>query len=124
MKGMFLISLQSKEPLRDQIRQQIIRFIDAGVLKPKDRLPSVRALAAENGINPNTVARAYADLEKEGYLVNLPKKGVYVAAASEQKTEADRIAQTIRKWKEMGVREETLRTIVAEIYEEDGHAGN
>ena len=76
---MFLLNLQSKVPIHEQIQNQILRFIDAGVLKPGDRLPSVRTLASENGINPNTVARAYSELEKNGYVYNLPKKGVYVA---------------------------------------------
>ena len=76
---MFLLNLQSKIPIYEQIQAQILRFIEAGILKPGDRLPSVRQLAQDNGINPNTAARAYAELETAGYVYNLPKKGVYVA---------------------------------------------
>ena len=52
---MFLINLQGKESIYEQIRSQIEKFINAGILKPDDKLPSVRSLALELGINPNTV---------------------------------------------------------------------
>lgn len=71
---MFLLNTQSKEPIFEQIQNQILRFIQAGVLAPGDRLPSVRQLAQENGINPNTVSKAYIELEKNGYVYNIPKK--------------------------------------------------
>ena len=76
---MFFLNTQSKEPIFEQIQNQILRFIQAGVLAHGDRLPSVRQLAQENGINPNTVSKAYIELEKNGYVYNIPKKGVYVS---------------------------------------------
>ena len=63
---MFLLNLQSKVPIYEQIQTQILRFIEAGVLRPGDKLPSVRQLAQENGINPNTAVRIYQELEREG----------------------------------------------------------
>ena len=84
---MFLLNLQSKVPIYEQIQTQILRFIEAGVLAAGDRLPSVRQLALENGINPNTVAKAYTELEKNGYVYNLPKKGVYVAEVDTKKNQ-------------------------------------
>ena len=74
---MYLINLQGKESIFEQIKKQILRFIELGVLKPNDKLPSVRSLASDLGINPNTVARAYAELEKEGIIYTLNKKGVF-----------------------------------------------
>ena len=65
---MFLLNLQSKVPIYEQIQSQILRFVEAGILQSGDRLPSVRQLAQDNGINPNTVAKAYAELEKRGYV--------------------------------------------------------
>ena len=117
---MFLLDLQSKVPINLQIRQQIIRFIAAGVLKPNDRLPSVRQLAAENGINPNTVAKAYAELEKDGFVYNMPKKGVYVAERS-VKSPRDPITETLRQWKAQGATEEELVRRITELYREDDH---
>ena len=63
---MFLLDFTSKEPIVSQIHAQIVRFIEAGILSPGDRLPSVRQLAQDNGINPNTVAKAYTMLEQSG----------------------------------------------------------
>ena len=70
---MFFLNTQSKESIFEQIQNQILRFIQAGVLAPGDRLPSVRQLAQENGINPNTVSKAYIELEKNGYVYKLMK---------------------------------------------------
>lgn len=71
---MFLLNLQSKIPLQEQIKNQMIRFIEVGILKEEDRLPSIRQLAQDNGINPNTVMKAYSELEKQGFVYNVPKK--------------------------------------------------
>ena len=119
---MFLLDLTSKVPIFEQIRDQVRRFIRAGVLRPGDRLPSVRQLAQENGINPNTVARAYAELERAGFVYNLPKKGVYVAGGEPGETKDAREARILRALaplKESGVTAEELRRAVADLYEEE-----
>ncbi len=120
---MFLLNLQSKLPINVQIQEQILRFIEAGVLKPGDRLPSVRQLASENGINPNTVARAYTELEKNGYVYNLPKKGVYVAEPKNETTRHDLAWNTVVQLKDQGVSKERLLEVIHELYgEEEEHA--
>ena len=76
---MFLINLQGKESIYEQIRSQIEKFIKSGILKSDDKLPSVRSLAEDLGINPNTVMKAYQELEKNGYIYTVNKKGVFVS---------------------------------------------
>lgn len=76
---MFLINLQGNDPIFEQIMKQITKFIEVGVLLPNDKLPSVRTLAQELGINPNTVAKAYQLLEEEGIVYTYQKKGVFVS---------------------------------------------
>lgn len=76
---MFLIRIQGNEPIFIQIKNQVNKFIEIGVLKPNDKLPSVRNLAQELGVNPNTVAKAYLELEQEGIVYTLNKKGVFVS---------------------------------------------
>lgn len=120
---MFLLNLQSKEPINEQIQNQILRFIEAGVLKPGDRLPSVRSLASENGINPNTVARAYSEMEKNGYVYNLPKKGVYVAGNAGSMHDRN-VSAVLRQLKEQGVTESELLRCVEEVYGEDDHVND
>lgn len=114
---MFLIDLQSKEPLFIQIQTQILNFIQAGALKPGDKLPSVRQLAKDNGINPNTVARAYAQLEERGYVHNIPKKGVYVAELNrESEDSGGELMETLRRLKEKGVSMKQLLDAAAVVY--------
>ena len=78
---MFLINTQSNEPIYEQIKRQIVRFVEAGVLQPDEKLISVRSLAQQLNINPNTVQKAYQELEVEGVLcIRCRKKGCLSAA--------------------------------------------
>ena len=67
-------------PIYSQIFDQVRCAIAAGALKPDDELPSVRALAVEHLINPNTVARAYLELEREGFVSKKRGAGTYVSS--------------------------------------------
>ena len=116
---MYLINLQGKESIFEQIKKQIIRFIELGVLKPNDKLPSVRMLASDLGINPNTVARAYAELEKEGIIYTLNKKGVFVADTSNVNYLHDQAKAAIITLKNDGLNKDDLLKIVNEIYKEE-----
>lgn len=110
---MFIINLEAKETIFEQIRDQISRLVKLGVLKPGDKLPSVRNLATNLGINPNTVQRAYAELEKEGIVFTLNKKGAFVAGKNNRTSYLD---TTIMNMKNDGVSKEELLKIVEEIY--------
>ncbi|MCR5371894.1 MAG: GntR family transcriptional regulator [Solobacterium sp.] len=116
---MFLLNLQSKTPIYEQIQEQILKFIEVGVLKPGDRLPSVRQMAVDNGINPNTVAKAYAEMEKNGYVYNLPKKGVYVAEVNINDSRIQQIRQLLIPLKENGITKEELLEVINGIYKEE-----
>ena len=76
-----MIHLNSRDPrpIYEQIMDNLRRLIISGGVAPGDRLPSVREMAAQLAINPNTIQRAYRELENEGYLVTLPGKGALVA---------------------------------------------
>ena len=63
--SLFLINTQSNEPIYEQIKRQIVRFVEAGVLQPDEKLISVRSLAQQLNINPNTVQKAYQELEAQ-----------------------------------------------------------
>jgi GntR family transcriptional regulator len=69
------------EPASSQLRAGLRRLIDADGLEGGDRLPTVRGFAAHLGVVPNTVARAYRELEAEGYLVGRGRAGTFVADA-------------------------------------------
>ena len=113
---MYLITLQGKESIYEQIRDQIIKFVKLGVLKPDDKLPSVRTLAMELGINPNTVQRAYNQLEQEHIIYTINKKGALVA--SEKNGEIDRVElyKTLEGLKEKGVEKDEILDLLNKIY--------
>ena len=76
-----MIHLNSRDPrpIYEQIMDNLRRLIISGGVAPGERLPSVRELAAQLAINPNTIQRAYRELENQGYLVTLPGKGTFAA---------------------------------------------
>ena len=73
------IDLSSGVPIYRQLIEQVKYQIATGVLKPHDELPSVRALAGQYLINPNTVMRAYLELERDGVIYKKRSVGTYVA---------------------------------------------
>lgn len=116
---MFLLNLSSKIPIYEQIKTQILRFIEAGVLSPGDRLPSVRQLAQDNGINPNTVAKAYAELEKSGYVYNMPKKGVYVAEIDVAAGHEKQIRSVLEPLLAGGIAKQEILEVLEELCREE-----
>jgi GntR family transcriptional regulator len=76
---LFHVNPSSGVPIYAQIETQVKNAIAAGALKRDQSLPSVRKLAAELGVNPNTVARAYQELERDGLITTVPGGGTYVA---------------------------------------------
>ena len=66
-------------PIYEQIKEQLKQLILSGALKPDERLVSVRELALHLAINPNTIQRAYRELEGEGYIYSVRAKGCFVA---------------------------------------------
>jgi GntR family transcriptional regulator len=76
---LFHVNASSGVPIYVQIETQVKNAIASGALKKDQVLPSVRKLAGELGINPNTAARAYQNLERDGVIVTVPGGGTYVA---------------------------------------------
>jgi GntR family transcriptional regulator len=79
---MIKIDTSSFIPMYEQIKMQFKHKVALGILKPNDSLPSIRDLATELFINPNTVARAYRELEREGFISTRRGKGCYVSGVS------------------------------------------
>jgi GntR family transcriptional regulator len=87
----FLISPASDVPIFRQLVQQIQRGVAVGKLPVGDQLPAVRVLAEELVINPNTVARAYQELIRDGVLESRAGRGVFVAERRQVFSDAERI---------------------------------
>lgn len=76
---MIQINYRDTRPFYQQIKDNVRHLVVSGALKKDDKLPSVRELAASLTINPNTIQRAYRELENEGYIYTLPGKGTFAA---------------------------------------------
>ena len=88
---MISINYRDARPIYTQVKDGLRKLILTGALAPGTRLPSVRELAAELAINPNTIQRAYRELETEGYICSVPGRGSFVcqqdAALEARRTE-------------------------------------
>ena len=81
---MVALDHRDARPLYLQVKDSLRRMMLTGLLTPGEKLPSVRALATQLAINPNTIQRAYAELESEGYVVSVTGKGSFVAEGDTQ----------------------------------------
>ncbi len=79
------VYLSGKRNIYEEIVETYTKYIRTGALRAGEKLPSCRGLAMQLGINPNTVERAYSELEKRGLIRTLPKKGAFVRAEAEEK---------------------------------------
>lgn len=80
---MFQIDGMSRTPVYEQIASQVERHIRLGILHVGDQLPSVRSLSIELSVNPNTIQKAYSELEARGLTTSVPGKGCFISRMSE-----------------------------------------
>ena len=76
---MIQLNYRDTRPFYQQIKDNVRQLVVSGALKKDEKLPSVRELEASLAINPNTIQRAYRELESEGYIYTLSGKGTFVA---------------------------------------------
>ena len=111
-----MISIDNRDPrpLYEQVVDGFRKLIVAGVLAPDDKLPSVRSLASELAINPNTIQRAYRELEVLGYTYSAAGKGSFVAATSatanlHRQELLERFDALVAEWDALGFDRQGLR---------------
>ena len=76
---MLSLNYRDSRPIYEQVRDGLRRLIITGAIPAGDKLPSVRSMAGQLAINPNTIQRAYNELEGEGYIYSVPGKGSFAA---------------------------------------------
>ena len=96
---MLNINYRDSRPVYAQIKDELRLLIVTGAVEPGGRMPSVRELAQELAINPNTIQRAYRELETEGYIVSVPGRGSFVCERSGEETA--RRAELLRRFDEI-----------------------
>lgn len=77
---MFILDYRDRRPIYEQLTDRLKESIVRGVWNQDEQLPSVRSLAVDLSINPNTIQRAYAELERQGFIYSIKGKGSFVAA--------------------------------------------
>lgn len=121
---MLQLDFGDRRPLYEQIKDKLKNLIISGVLKENERIPSVRELAASLAINPNTIQKAYKDLESEGYIYSQKAKGSFVSPRLDAANEADIKALTesltsiVTELKFLGIGIDELTDKINRIYKE------
>lgn len=121
---MIIIDYQDRRPLYEQIVEKFQMLILRGVLQPDSQLPSVRKLAMELSINPNTIQRAYAQLEQQGFIYPVKGRGNFVCpnlkVAEEKRARFySDLEELVRKGRMMGITREELVGKIEAIYREE-----
>ena len=116
-----MISLDYRDgrPLYQQVKDSLRRVMLTGLLPPDEKLPSVRSLATQLAINPNTIQRAYRELESEGYILSVAGKGSFVAQvdrlAEQQKKEAlNAFRAAAQRLRALGLSAEALASLLTQ----------
>lgn len=123
---MISINTRDPRPIYLQIKESLVRLILTGALQTDERLPSVRDLAGSLAINPNTIQRAYRELEAEGFIYSVTGRGSYVAALSEV-DQSRRLAKlsefraAARELMNLGTARQELEAILAALEQEEEH---
>ncbi|MGY0374900.1 GntR family transcriptional regulator [Clostridium sp. JNZ J1-5] len=122
---MINIDVRSSRPIYEQIIDGIKENILKGILMPGDKLPSVREMSSLITTNPNTVSRAYMELERQGVIETVRGKGTYVSSDYKPKVEEERMEKLKEDIKKiiveahyMGITKEEILKIINEFYEE------
>lgn len=110
---MLMINYRDQRPIYEQVKDGLRTLIITGEIEPGGKMPSVRELASSLAINPNTIQRAYRELEAEGYIYSVPGKGSFAETAEQVGREMIndllvRLDETAAELKRLGVTEEEL----------------
>lgn len=121
-----IIRNTTNQPIYDQIYSQIKAQIIAGKLSPGEALPSIRALAKDLRISVITTKRAYEELERDGFLENVPGKGCFVAPQNREllreaqlRRAEEFLAQAVEEARKGGITLEELDEMLAILYKGD-----
>lgn len=119
---MILLDYRDKRPIYEQVVEKLERLIMGGALETDSKMPSVRAMGMDLAVNPNTIQRAYNQLEQEGYLYTVSGRGSFVAPESEWRE--DKKKKLLTEWRlvterarEAGLTREQLVIQLDQVYE-------
>ena len=122
---MILLDYRDKRLIYEQVVEKLEHLIVGGALGANEKMPSVRSLGMELTVNPNTIQRAYNQLEQDGYLYTIAGRGSFVAPETEWRT--GRMKKALEEWcqvtqtaMEAGLAREELQAKLEQIYDRCG----
>ena len=120
---MILLDYQDRRPLYEQVTEKFRTLILSGAMTAGTRMPSVRQLAVELSINPNTIQRAYMELEQQGLIYPVKGKGNFVADTAEitrigREDYLSEFRSLSEKGRDMGIRKQELLSVIEDCYKE------
>ena len=120
---MILIDYRDTRPIYEQVVEKFKMLILRGVLKSDDKMPSVRNLAVDLSINPNTIQRAYSELEREGFIYSVKGRGNFVKMnenliIKEQEKLLIKFKENVEELRARGILKEQALACINEAYEE------
>ncbi|SDY97887.1 GntR family transcriptional regulator [Tindallia californiensis] len=123
---MFELDLRSRIPIYEQLVERIKEMIITELLKSDEQLPSVRSLAQQLTINPNTIQKAYRELEKQGYVYTVQGRGNFVSPVMEkmQKEKKEELRRELKKLMAeafyLGMDQKDMHQMIDEVMEQQG----
>ncbi len=120
---MFSIDHMSRCPVYEQLIEQIERYILTGILKSGDQLPSVRTLSVSLSVNPNTIQKAYSDLDSRKIIFSVPGKGCFIAddavslLGNYRRKQLGKLEALLNELKIAGIQKAELQIIFDKVFE-------
>lgn len=119
---MIILDYKDRRPIYEQVAEKLEELMLLGILGENEPLPSVRSLAMELLINPNTIQRAYAELERQGYIYTVKGKGNFVAENSVMKEKRKKdlliqVSEVIDEAIRLGISGEEIKNMVEIQYQ-------
>ncbi|MBP0956598.1 MAG: GntR family transcriptional regulator [Oscillospiraceae bacterium] len=121
---MFDIDLQSRTPIYEQLYKRVVELTVKKQLRPGDKLPSVRELAKALGVNPNTVSKAFQNLERDGMIYSLPGRGSFISDKNGdviKQNAAEQFTLAAKEAAAAGLTAEEMTEIIRKITETGGN---
>lgn len=119
---MYQIDVMSRVPVYEQIVEQTKKYILTGVLNDGDQIPTVRQLSAQLSLNPNTIAKAFKELDRQGLTYSLPGRGCFISTnaknilQNEKRQGLTELEEQIKELALSGIDKEELHRLIDTVF--------
>ena len=123
MRLLFTLNYRDPRPIYEQLKEKLRRMILSGAIAEGEKLPSVRELAGQLSINPNTIARAYRELESEGFVYSISGRGSFAGRLghvdeSRKQQLRQQLVSAATELRQLGETEDALISLIKEVRSE------